>query len=70
MGGVCTLKASRYKDPVKVLIVASRGRNPDKPTSRIAGLPTEQRLEIQRGGYTNTITSVQKDNLVLEVRNE
>ena len=65
------MKATHYKDPVKVLIVASRGRNPDKPTSRIAGLPTEQRLEIQRGGgYTNTITSVQKDNLVLEVRNE
>lgn len=69
-GGSCTLKATHYKDPVKVLIVASRGRNPDKPTSRIAGLPTEQRLEIQRGGYTNTLTSVQKDNLVLEVRNE
>ena len=48
-GGSCTLKATHYKDPVKVLIVASRGRNPDKPTSRIAGLPTEQRLEIQRG---------------------
>ena len=69
-GGSCTLKATHYKDPVKVLIVASRGRNQDKPTSRIAGLPTEQRLEIQRGGYTNTLTSVQKDNLVLEVRNE
>ena len=69
-GGSCTLKATHYKDPVKVLIVASRGRNPDKPTSRIAGLPTEQRLEIQRGMYTNTLTSVQKDNLVLEVRNE
>lgn len=64
------MEATHYKEPVKVLIVASRGRNPDKPTSRIADLPTEQRLEIQMGRYTNTITSVQKDNLVLEVRNE
>ena len=64
------MKATHYKDPVKVLIVASRGRNPDNPNSKIADLPTEQHLEIQRGGYTNTITSVQKDNLVLEVRNE
>lgn len=50
------------------LIVAQRGRNPDNPTSRVAGLPTEQRLEIQEREWTNTLTSVQKDNLVLEVR--
>ena len=49
-GGSCTLKATHYKDPVKVLIVASRGRNPDNPNSIIADIPTVQRLEIQRGG--------------------
>ena len=47
-------------------IVAMRGRNPDNPTSRKAGLVTEQRLELNTWGGCNTITSVQKDNLVLE----
>ena len=49
-GWSCTLKATHYKDPVKVLIVASRGRNTDNPTATADRLPTEQRLEIQRGG--------------------
>lgn len=48
------------------VIVAMRGRNPDNPTSRVAGLPTEQRLEPNSQGICNTLTSVQKDNLVLE----
>lgn len=52
------------------IVVACRGRNPDRPTDRTAGLPTEQRLERQWGGYTNTLTSVQKDNLILEVNCE
>jgi DNA (cytosine-5)-methyltransferase 1 len=47
-------------------IVAMRGRNPENPTSRVAGLPTEQRLEPNLKGVSNTLTSVQKDNLVLE----
>lgn len=47
------------------LIGASRGRNPDKPSSRVAGENTEQRLEIG-GEISNTLTSVQKDNLVIE----
>jgi DNA-cytosine methyltransferase len=47
------------------LIVASRGRNPDKPTSREAGLPTEQMLEPRFDGKTNCLTSVQKDNYVV-----
>ena len=44
--------------------VAMRGRNPDNPKSRIAGLPTEQQLEPRNDGKTNCLTSVQKDNLV------
>lgn len=48
-------------------IVACRGRNPEHPTWRIPGLPTEQRLEIQWGNYCNALTSVQKDNYVLEI---
>lgn len=47
-------------------IVASRGRNPEKPNDRTAGLPTEQRLEMNKEGLVNTLTTVQKDNLVLE----
>lgn len=51
-------------------IVASRGRNPTKPTSRESGLPTVQRLELNKWGGTNTITSVAKDNYVLEIWDE
>lgn len=46
--------------------VASRGRNPENPSSRIAGDPTEQRFEAHEDGKTNTLTSVSKDNLVAE----
>lgn len=45
-------------------IVASRGRNPENPSSREPGIHTEQRLEPNTRGITNTITSVQKDNYV------
>lgn len=47
-------------------IVAMRGRPVCNPNLRIAGLPTKQRLEINKEGISNTLTSVQKDNLVLE----
>lgn len=47
-------------------IVASRGRNPENPSDRTTGAPTEQRLEPNFSGCTNTITSVQKDNYVCE----
>lgn len=47
------------------IIVAIRGRNPDNPSDRAAGSPTEQRLEPNMQGISNCLTSVQKDNLVL-----
>lgn len=47
-------------------IVASRGRNPENPSDRTAGAPTEQRFEPNFSGCTNTLTSVQKDNYVCE----
>lgn len=47
-------------------IVAMRGRNPDNPSDRTAVSPTEQRLEVNMQGTSNCLTSVQKDNLVLE----
>lgn len=49
-------------------IVAMRGRNPENPSDRTVGAPTEQRLEPNSQGMCNTITSVQKDNLVMEVK--
>lgn len=48
------------------VIVAMRGRNPDNPSDRTAGSPTEQRLEPNSQGICNTLTSIQKDNMVLE----
>ena len=47
-------------------VVASRGRNIENPSDRTIGSPTEQRLEINYTGCTNTLTSVQKDNYVVE----
>ena len=55
---------------IEPTIVAQRGRNPDNPSDRTAGSPTEQRLEPNQKGLCNTLTSVQKDNLVLEPKNE
>lgn len=47
------------------VIAAMRGRNPNNPSDRRTGSPTEQRLEINTNGTSNTLTSVQKDNLVI-----
>lgn len=47
------------------VICASRGRNTDNPSDRTTGIPTEQRLELKNDGISNTLTTVQKDNLVL-----
>lgn len=48
------------------LVAASRGRNPENPLNRESGLPTEQQLEINETGCSNTLTTVGKDNLVVE----
>jgi len=49
------------------IIVAQRGRNPENPSDRTAGAPTEQRLEYNRNGICNTLTTVQKDNYVCNI---
>lgn len=49
-----------------IVACASRGRNPENPSDRTTGAPTEQRLEVNQTGCSNTLTSVQKDNYVLE----
>lgn len=53
-----------HKD--NVCIVAMRGRNPDNPSDRTTGSPTEQRLEVNMQGTSNCLTSVQKDNLAMK----
>lgn len=53
-----------HKD--NMCIVAMRGRNPDNPSDRTVGSPTEQMLEPNMSGTSNCLKSVQKDNLVLE----
>lgn len=61
-----TLRSERsgLKVVVEPFIVASRGRNPDNPSDRTTGAPTEQRLEAHTDGVSNTLTSVVKDNYV------
>lgn len=48
------------------IMVASRGRNPENPNDRSPGIELEQRLEPNEGNLCNTLTSVYKDNMVLE----
>lgn len=43
---------------------AMRGRNPDNPSDRKSGIPTEQRIEIGED-MANCLTTAQKDSLVL-----
>lgn len=57
------------KDIDEPMICASRGRNPENPSDRTVGSPTEQMIEINKQGIANTLTTVQKDNLVIEPKN-
>ena len=59
-------KEVRYIEIDLPCICASRGRNPENPSDRTTGAPTEQRLEFNTKGTSNTITTVQKDNYVVE----
>ena len=47
-------------------ICASRGRYLDNSSSGGTGKPTEQRFEFNTRGISNTITTVQKDNYLVE----
>lgn len=69
-GAVPALQARDYKGIGNqkqglVEVCAMRGRNPNNPSDRTTGSPTEQRIEINKNGTTNTLTSVSKDNLVI-----
>lgn len=71
------LAATDYKDPTKIVeikemkinepvICRSVGRDPDNPSNREKGCNTKQTLELKKDGMSNTLTTVQKDNMVLE----
>ncbi len=57
---------SNHRQVGNGVIVAMCGRNTDNSSDRTPGNPTEQRLEPNSQGICNTITSMQKDNMVLE----
>lgn len=58
--------AARINEAItEPVICASRGRKPADLNDRAAGTYTEQRLEPKNDGTCNTITTVQKDNLLL-----
>ena len=59
----CGITDNYIKEP---MACASCGRNPENPSDRTTGSPIEQRLELNETGCTNTLTSVQKDNYVIE----
>lgn len=61
-----TLDCACNQGVIEPQIGAIRGRNPDNPKSRTAGEPTEQMLEINESGTSNCLTTVQKDNVVVE----
>lgn len=61
-GTLRTKDSGGDKMVIEPKIVASRGRNPMNPNSRLSGEPTQQHLEIDENGTSNCLTSVQKDN--------
>jgi len=64
--GLCPTITTMQGGNREPMIVASRGRNKGNPSDRKQGIELEQRLEPNSEGICNTLTSVQKDNLVLE----
>ena len=65
-----TITTSSYENNnhvVEPMIGAFRGRNPENPSERgRSNGMYKQRLEINENGTSNTLTGVQKDNMVIE----
>lgn len=71
--GVCptlTTRPEGFKTAILPVVGAMRGRNPDNPSDRTTGSPTKQRLEVNDKGVCNALTTVQKDNLVIEAEKQ
>lgn len=64
--GISPTLTTNKGEGIKVKIGAMRGRNPENQSDRTTGTPTQQMLEINENGTSNCLTSVQKDNLVVE----
>ena len=60
-----TVKENHGTTPA-VMIGAMRGRNPENPNDRSKGGNYQQTLEINENGTSNCLSTVQKDNLVVE----
>jgi hypothetical protein len=69
-GGKMSMTEKHNWDLIKLemapCIVASRDRNKDNPSDRTPGNKVEQRLEPRTDGQSNTLTSVEKDNYLLD----
>lgn len=64
--GAVKVGGKGFDDLIKgPVCVAMRGRNPENPSSRKAGIGTAQVLEPAEEGKTNCLTTVAKDNLIL-----
>lgn len=51
----------------KRIPIAIRGRNPENPSDRTPGITTIQRIEPQQENICNTLTTVNKDTMILEI---
>lgn len=70
--GICptlTTRPEGFKTAILPVVCAMRGRNPENSSDRTPGIPLVQRLEVNESGMSNALTTVQKDNLVLEPDN-
>ena len=61
-----TLETSCNQVVVEPFCVAMRGRNLENKNDRTAGANLKQTLEINSQGTTNCLSTVQKDNLIVE----
>lgn len=65
-GIVGALKATEYKQPKQIAVAcAQQGRDIENPKLRIAGKKTSQRIESAHWPWSNCLTGVQKDSLVM-----
>ena len=62
----CSLARVVVGEEKKVYACASRGRDPKEPNNRSKGANLQQRIEVGSSEVSNTITTVQKDSLLLE----
>lgn len=61
-----TLDTSCNQAVIEPFCVAMRGRNTENPSDRTAVAKLQQTLEANSQGIVNALTSVQKDNLIIE----